>query len=182
MPSPRLRSRRRRDCVTARHWMVFARGPKFGDPWRLELNRVKGDDIEALELILADMQRVWDSVKKGLLAHWIRHHPGTRPWAWWQFEAPEKHRRILSGPGYRSLAPDSPCCETMKRTAIRFGVCALLGPEAEWKNICESEWAYLKRLGLLTEEEKKIPASEFPTTNEDEVWHRDDEDWLPGNL
>lgn len=179
MPSPRLQARRRHNSIGRRHWMVFARGPSFGDPWNKLDNTY---DIAEVESILADMRQSWESAKESLLRHWVTSHPGTRPWAWWEFDAPEKHRRIVSGPGYSSLRPDSPCCAAMKRKAIRFGVCGLIGPADDGENICESEYAYLRRLNLLTAEEKRIPASEFPNTNENEDWHRADELWLPNNL
>lgn len=181
MPSPRLRVRRRRECVTAKHWLALGRGPKWFDPWAA-LNNVDYRDLQAIETILADIRRVWDAVKKSLLAHWIRHSPGTRPWAWYMFDAPEIHRRVLKGPGYSLLTANDEFAEARRRVCIRFGVSGSLSvQDMQNPSVCESEWAYLQRLDLLTKEEKRIPASEFPTTNEDEAWHRD-EDWLPPNL
>lgn len=34
----------------------------------------------------------WEDVRDELLPAWIREHPGTRPFAWWQEEAPEPRR------------------------------------------------------------------------------------------
>jgi hypothetical protein len=31
----------------------------------------------------------WAEVRDELLPRWIREHPCTRPWAWWEQEAPE---------------------------------------------------------------------------------------------
>jgi hypothetical protein len=34
----------------------------------------------------------WGDVRDELLPQWIREHPGTRPFAWWEQEAPEPRR------------------------------------------------------------------------------------------
>lgn len=186
MPSPRLRTRRRRDRITVEHWLALGRYPSFGEPWHVELRRAP-KPLDYVEAILADMRRVWGMIGKNLTAHWIRHNPGTRPWAWWMFDAPEKHRRILSGAEYEILQskPESTEEEAVKRMAIDFGLCGVLsvrdmtGPRI----VCESEYAYLKRLDLLTAAEKRIPESKFPaTTEEEDSTFRDDESWLPQNL
>ena len=36
---------------------------------------------------LAEMERAWLALGKGIMAKWDR--PGRRPWAWWLFDAPE---------------------------------------------------------------------------------------------
>ena len=68
--------------------------------------------------------------------------PGTRPWAWWQFEAP-KSRRQISGRG-----------EPLEGSPTSFG------KPTSWKRIdpsdppeYESERAYLERLGLSMKNE-----------------------------
>jgi hypothetical protein len=35
-------------------------------------------------------QEVWEQAAEMLLAHWIGLHPGSRPPAWWEFEAPDE--------------------------------------------------------------------------------------------
>ncbi|HXH05749.1 MAG TPA: hypothetical protein VNI83_04075 [Vicinamibacterales bacterium] len=35
-----------------------------------------------------DARRLWREWGEAILAAWIRERPGTRPWAWWQFDAP----------------------------------------------------------------------------------------------
>ena len=44
----------------------------------------------------ADLWPEWGSE---ILPDWIRKHPGTRPWGWWRFEAPEPCRHRLGGIG-----------------------------------------------------------------------------------
>ena len=40
------------------------------------------------------MRRGWDDLRDELLPTWIVDRPGTRPHAWWLFDAPEPRRRI----------------------------------------------------------------------------------------
>jgi hypothetical protein len=35
------------------------------------------------------MREAWRRHGGVLLAQWVAQHPGTRPWAWWMFEAPD---------------------------------------------------------------------------------------------
>lgn len=36
----------------------------------------------------------WAQTRDALLVDWIAAHPGSRPWAWWQFDAREPRRRL----------------------------------------------------------------------------------------
>ena len=36
----------------------------------------------------ATLRRVWKKLREEILRAWIEEHPGSRPWAWWRFEAP----------------------------------------------------------------------------------------------
>jgi hypothetical protein len=60
----------------------------------------------------------WDDLRAELLPAFIRENPGRRPWAWWQFDAPERRSRC----------------------------------------VYESQLAYLRRLSLVTPEEKRLVA------------------------
>jgi hypothetical protein len=44
-------------------------------------------------------QRAWEAVRLDVLADWIETRPGTRPHAWWEFDAPEPQRRRVGGIG-----------------------------------------------------------------------------------
>jgi len=44
----------------------------FGDPVDMELARA-----------------VWQEHRDELLSKYVADHPGRRPWAWWQFDAPD---------------------------------------------------------------------------------------------
>ncbi len=37
---------------------------------------------------------LWAQFGPDVLAWWIKENPGTRPWCWWQFSAPEPRRRV----------------------------------------------------------------------------------------
>jgi hypothetical protein len=40
----------------------------------------------------AQRRAVWTEVRAELLSEWITDAPGTRPWAWWEFDAPRWRR------------------------------------------------------------------------------------------
>jgi hypothetical protein len=35
-------------------------------------------------------RELWNEIKATELAKWIKERPGTRPFAWWEFDAPER--------------------------------------------------------------------------------------------
>src|SRR5215475_12047883 len=40
----------------------------------------------------------WQTHREALLSWWVDHYPGTRPWAWWAFEAPKPRQMVAFGP------------------------------------------------------------------------------------
>ena len=82
------------------------------------------------------MKAAWMELRDELLPTWIEQHPGTRPYAWWRFEAPEPRRQVSPGP--ESLGP-----------ATSFG-CPSLFRGIPHDGMFETEAEYLERLGLLT--------------------------------
>lgn len=40
------------------------------------------------------VDEAWRTVGATVLEEWIAKYPGTRPWAWWRYDAPEPRRRI----------------------------------------------------------------------------------------
>lgn len=119
----------------------------------------------------------WQSVMEDILAGWIRDHPGTRPFAWWRYDAPGPRLRV-GGRGDLVPAYDHP-------TNLRFGIPRRssfvdVGLLQSWRTIgCtsglarqaidpgnpprfESQASYLRRHKLfLPGEEKRIPADAF---------------------
>jgi hypothetical protein len=45
-----------------------------------------------------DVKAAWDKLRDVVMRDWIREQPGTRPWAWWAYEAPERRRRTDGKP------------------------------------------------------------------------------------
>lgn len=101
----------------------------------------------------AAMKTAWEENRAELMAewftprgdytvdpmHWKEHGLGTRPFAWWKFDAPEP-RKVLRGPG-------------------------IVEPPNVPKALYESEASYLFRLNLLTREEKaKLTPRDFNST------------------
>ncbi len=79
MPSNRKRTRR----------------PSQAEPWKIEYlltGRVKrADGSDSCKPYLFggyDCAPDWKELRDELLPRWIREHPGTRPFAWWSFDAP----------------------------------------------------------------------------------------------
>lgn len=113
---------------------------------------------------------IWEEVREEVMATWIKKHPGTRPWAWWEIDAffdgkllePRKRLGGIGTPDFETLnivptfdkgIPDG--------WVSKFDV-EYYGPDFKGKAIdpedppvYESEAAYLERHGLLTASEKK---------------------------
>jgi len=98
----------------------------------------------------AELQRLWVAHREELLAEWILAQPGTRPWAWWRWDALSESRRRIGGTGTALLErPDG-------KHPVSFGT-----PNAydDDYNVAdppkyESEREYLTRHGLLTKVER----------------------------
>ena len=91
--------------------------------------------------------------------------PGTRPWAWWRYEAPAMRRPVegtvperlmIAGsdkPGLICVARPRGCDDKYWREATYYGGPRYLGGEVPW--VYEGEPDYLARLGLLTDAETR---------------------------
>jgi hypothetical protein len=78
--------------------------------------------------------------------------PGSRPWAWWKFEAPEPRRQLV-----RYVDPVD------GTELVGIGPADWYGTPSKFNGrppagMYESEVAYLRRLGLLQPEELKLYA------------------------
>lgn len=101
------------------------------------------DDCESpfSEFALQDVAaELWAEHGEAILADWVRHSPGCRPWPWWAFESPEPRKQI-GGTGvadwieFPAVVP-----------ALAWGIpCRWHGGDP----VFESQAAYLARLGLL---------------------------------
>ena len=108
-------------------------------------------------------RRVWESCRDTFLPAWIAKRPGTRPWAWWRWEAPERRRRIDGGmhqfdvPSYiaeaKRIKRDHP--EGVDLMATTFGLPRYSGKNTDWTAEYETEFDYLQRLNLLAPGERE---------------------------
>ena len=73
---------------------------------------------------------------------------GSRPWAWWQYDAPEKPRKIGSAPPLPDFPPDA----RVKCSCGQWHVGVAC--------VFEDETECLRRLGLLTAQEEALLAAE----------------------
>ncbi len=129
------------------------------------------DDVDVLDQLYwndALIRETWKQCRDALLDAWIIKHPGTRPYAWWLYDAPGTRLRV-GGKGTASghaLAADDTHCRGIPRYWLTqedidfyqnfddtpFNYVAY--DEGDPPTY-ESEPAYLDRLGLLADGERK---------------------------
>lgn len=117
-------------------------GTAFGDNIDVGTNPRKELDLEAA-------REGWEELGEDVLANWIAEKPGTRPWGWWLFDAPQR-LRVVSGvehpqSGFASWQPDRPRHFWFGRPSPKHAKCT-----AKY----ETETEYLTRLNLLTQSER----------------------------
>jgi hypothetical protein len=100
MPVKRRKGFRRRIAPELSTTSVFLmlNGNDFFGEWRgsaLEADQAwKSPEAEQY------IRNLWSGWREFLLTQWISHYPGTRPWAWWMFDAPEPRNPDESEPDY----------------------------------------------------------------------------------
>lgn len=112
-----------------------------------------------------DRRTAWEDLRDEIMGEWIQKHPGTRPWGWWQFEAPEPRRRVDGKPhpfknperetkvaAWREVCPEVAAREAHK---LFYGKPAVLIVPDDFAAAYEDELAYLRRLKLLTADERR---------------------------
>lgn len=63
------------------------------EPWQIEFlkhGKVAESQAHAWEQYKfqhMESREAWKAQKKAIMAEWLREHPGTRPWGWWEYEA-----------------------------------------------------------------------------------------------
>jgi hypothetical protein len=130
----------------------------------------------AFSLPLGERQQLWNDHRAAVLDEWRDEHPGTRPWAWWAWDASEPRRAVA---GAELLLPVSEPHDWEWVWRENFGVPAFLQvrpPSARDPRI-ETQATYLARLDLLTTEERAaLRADAFNP----EVIPIRTEEWRPG--
>jgi len=107
----------------------------------------------------AELREAWRSWRGDLLADWIAERPGTRPWAWWRYDAPERRQRIDGKPHpfdsierEETLAEhhaDAPQHVRDLHYALSWGTPRMLITRDCFEAQYETEVDYLSRLELL---------------------------------
>ena len=120
-------------------------------------------------------RRLWKKFRNLVLEEWIAKAPGTRPTAWWTYDAPRQPRGTFADCYYDGKLPEPR--KKLSGTGIPAWECYNLVPDYDhgaptcWSGVelsdlpCfESEAAFLKRHGLLSSAEKrKLHRSDFET-------------------
>ncbi|MFA9477109.1 hypothetical protein ACERK3_02260 [Phycisphaerales bacterium AB-hyl4] len=112
-----------------------------------------------------ERRRAWEVLRDDLLPEWIADHPGTRPWAWWRYDAPERRQRV-DGPPHpfdnperiehiEHIASKPKAAGDYKQAMYRlyYGRPASLCVLDDFHAVYETEVEYLSRLDLLTADE-----------------------------
>jgi hypothetical protein len=102
----------------ARTWMLTGEKPSAGSPDNVAFCRAyfgyrctPGDDL----------RDVWRREGAALTDEWVREHPGSRPYAWWLWSAPDHHAN----------GEDESEARTLRRIkALRPGELGRIPPEA----------------------------------------------------
>jgi len=143
MPTNRRRRLQpRRGDVTCSPWMAW----KLATGHEMDFLLPRGQEKPTAE----EVRAAWDAVGDALTAQHLagvedtadvgsvlaaERGPGTRPWGWWEFEAPEPRRRLDDGP------------EPVEGAPLWFGVPQFyrgIPPEGMY----ESQRDYLARFGI----------------------------------
>jgi hypothetical protein len=98
---------------------------------------------------------LWAEFGGDVVAWWIKDRPGTRPWCWWKYSAPEPRKRV-GGVGTVDGNPEYLPDFRLPRADAFVAVDPSDPPSFE------SQAAYLKRLKvLLPGEEKRLTRHDF---------------------
>lgn len=126
------------------------------------------NDFETFMLSANDekMKLLWEENKAVILQDWIAEHPGSRPAAWWCYDAPRAER--FKGTPWEISQPEPR--RRLNGESIYSGneiphlIKAI--PDGEDPALFESERQYLERHGLLMPEEIKQRYGEKVITGE----------------
>ena len=98
----------------------------------------------------------WEYHKEKVLADWVKDSPGSRPFAFWEYDSPRHPTKFIP--------INVNDVKMVERQYIRWGVTHFPGPETfpEPPYLFESEAAYLRRKKLLMRSElERIKPADF---------------------
>lgn len=171
MPRVNRRPKKRNTGYTPEHLNVLRSGHDyfgvFADGKRGPRN-AENRDMEAV-------REAWEIFRDEILHDWIRDKPqypgyygpgpGTRPWAWWKFDAPELRRRIDGKPHpfenpdrIAAIAEREIKFPGFAQTANKtyFGTSSCLFMRDDFGAEYETQQQYLERLDLLLPGEREL--------------------------
>ena len=106
----------------------------------------------------------WEDLRDEVLADWIAERPGTRPYAWWKYDAPERRQCLNQVHPFddpereehiAQMLERSPNMETQSFYELYYGTPGSLVAPNDFSCLFETESDYLARLDLLTEYERE---------------------------
>jgi hypothetical protein len=128
---------------------------------------VRGDaEIYFFKTDPEKLASAWSEVGVDLVAEHVKKFPGSRPWGWWKFDAPETRQRLGGRGTLRD--PDRPVLDFGMPSRgynwiipadVRVGIKAI---PVDFSNppVFESQATFLRRNGLLVSgEERRIPTA-----------------------
>ena len=142
-------------------------------PWQIQFFKDglyplgKDDEWEKLDFYCSiyknpdTRQKLYETLKKEFLKDWITKHPCSRPWAWYEFDAPRWDDPDINCFWHGKLS--EPRIHISGGKQIHAGhvpvhyksVSQFWQYDEDDPPIFESEAAFLKRLGILTGAEEK---------------------------
>ncbi len=164
MPRVNRRPKKRTSGYTPEHLYVLRYGHDFWGLFSGGMRGPRNSDIRDMDAVL----QAWEALGGEILKDWIRCEPpneatsyacpGTRPWAWWEFDAPELRRRT-DGKPHPFENPDRIAHVAEKEAefpgyaerAMRvwYGLPALFCTPDDFGAEYETQLNHLKRLDLL---------------------------------
>ena len=113
---------------------------------------------------LVEVRQAWEGLKGLLLPRWIAVNPGTRCWAWWQCDSPDRRRRVDGLHPFDSderrrrvveidrQNPDANFWEVAYKLSFGVPRCWLI--ESDFGAVYEPQHEFLQRHELLTSKER----------------------------
>jgi hypothetical protein len=149
MPTNRTfcRRRRRPEAFDHHREMHLCRGYSFlaGSGYGASLTDDLSDDHP-------EMRGDWQEHDHDITQRHIVEFPGTRPWGWWRFDAPERRRRSDGKPhpfDDRGRVERARHAGRPDRVRLCFGIPASMFTADCFEARYETQLEYLKRLNLL---------------------------------
>jgi hypothetical protein len=112
------------------------------------------------KLHISSAEEAWEELRDELLPRFVLEHPGTRPWAWWRFDAPEPTRQLFGGyDAFLKSIPPLLIDEILDWGTgwyVSVGINEMADPP-----VVETQAGFLERHGLLTEPELDALGPDF---------------------